>query len=486
MAHQLIYAFTWTIVHSIWVGLLTAILTRWALFLLRARTATLRYNFILFAFLSFIVILSAIFIGSLSENNAIQNYHDFFGLKIQSSIADDRSFFAILFYYAFAYRLLIFLLWAGIAAFKIIYIFCGFYRLKNLRSKVTNEVTGLWSDWLSELALSWGVKRKVRLFECVSITSPVTIGLFRPLIILPTGLLTSFTGIHAEAILLHELAHVRRFDYAVNIIQLVFEGLFFFHPGVLWISKALRKEREHCCDDTAVINLPDRRILAEALIMFNEFALRPTSGVLTFGAGDKSEMICRVRRTLDKRTVRKNKNNLLNYLYPLMIAVLLIFLLSIAHFSFRSVSYPALSVSMLKDNQALYPSAINNSTPKTKRLFHDGMVYITASGKEVPVDPKELSELKPVNLSRLTCLTGAYKTSLIIDKKIRGTLKEDFTGKKDGNVYRIIRVNRRLTALFINHTSIPINERPAYKGIVKGILDEIINDPLYELKTRNS
>ena len=81
---------------------------------------------------------------------------------------------------------------------------------------------------------------------------PVLVGYLRPVILVPAGLLSSMPPEHVELILLHELAHVRRHDYLVNLLQTLTEGLFFYHPAVWWISGVVRAEREHCCDDLAV------------------------------------------------------------------------------------------------------------------------------------------------------------------------------------------------------------------------------------------
>jgi TonB family protein len=80
----------------------------------------------------------------------------------------------------------------------------------------------------------------------------MVLGYFRPLILLPVGLLAGLSCAQVESILLHELAHIRRHDYLINALQGFVEGLFFYHPAVWWISRVMRTEREHCCDDVAV------------------------------------------------------------------------------------------------------------------------------------------------------------------------------------------------------------------------------------------
>ena len=82
---------------------------------------------------------------------------------------------------------------------------------------------------------------------------------------MPVGLLAGLPAGQVEAILLHELAHIRRHDYLVNLMQIVVEGLVFYHPAVWWISGVIRGERENCCDDLVVATQGDALAYAAAL-----------------------------------------------------------------------------------------------------------------------------------------------------------------------------------------------------------------------------
>ena len=90
-------------------------------------------------------------------------------------------------------------------------------------------------------------------------------GLARPVILLPTIALTGLTSEQWQAILAHELAHVRRSDYLINSLQTVVETLLFYHPAVWWVSGRIRLEREHCCDELAVAACGDAAVYMRAL-----------------------------------------------------------------------------------------------------------------------------------------------------------------------------------------------------------------------------
>jgi len=97
-----------------------------------------------------------------------------------------------------------------------------------------------------------GIRRVIQYCECHSLNVPAVIGLFRPVVLLPVRALTGLTPEQLEAVIAHELAHVKRFDVAVNFFQVIAETLFFFHPAVWWLNKRIRADREDCCDDVAI------------------------------------------------------------------------------------------------------------------------------------------------------------------------------------------------------------------------------------------
>jgi beta-lactamase regulating signal transducer with metallopeptidase domain len=97
-----------------------------------------------------------------------------------------------------------------------------------------------------------GIRRAVRFCQCNGLDVPAVIGWFRPIVLLPMTVLTGLSETQLEAIIVHELAHITRWDYFVNLCQIAAETLLFYHPAVWWVSRRIRLERENCCDDTAV------------------------------------------------------------------------------------------------------------------------------------------------------------------------------------------------------------------------------------------
>src|SRR5436190_9418936 len=146
---------------------------------------------------------------------------------------------------------------------------------------------------LRRLAARLRVNRPVRLLQSALVHVPAVLGCVRPVILLPASALTGLTPLQLEALLAHELAHVRRYDYLVNLVQSVIETLLFYHPAVWWISARVRDEREHCCDDLAVAVCGDPHFYASALLGMER--LRVTAPTLALSAAGGS-LMGRVRR----------------------------------------------------------------------------------------------------------------------------------------------------------------------------------------------
>jgi CubicO group peptidase (beta-lactamase class C family)/beta-lactamase regulating signal transducer with metallopeptidase domain len=127
----------------------------------------------------------------------------------------------------------------------------GLFVTQRLRTKLTKAVPKEIEERLESLASQLKLKG-VKVLESLSVQVPMVIGWLQPVVLLPTSAISGLSVKQLEMILAHELAHIRRHDYLVNLLQTVIETLFFYHPAVWWVSHKIRETREHCCDDLAV------------------------------------------------------------------------------------------------------------------------------------------------------------------------------------------------------------------------------------------
>jgi len=142
----------------------------------------------------------------------------------------------------------------------------GWAMAARLRWTSTRPAPIEWLWAMDGLRARLGLARAVGLRVSAMVELPVTIGAWRPLILVPVGMLTGLPAAQVEVLLVHELAHIRRHDYLVNLLQSLAEALLFYHPAVWWVSGHIRVEREHCCDDAAVAHgdvLAYVKVLAE-------------------------------------------------------------------------------------------------------------------------------------------------------------------------------------------------------------------------------
>ncbi|MDQ1473318.1 MAG: hypothetical protein QOJ99_4798 [Bryobacterales bacterium] len=185
-------------------------------------------------------------------------------------------------------------LWlAGVAMFYI-RAAGGCISIRGWRSTGVCDPGEVWVARFAELSARLGVSRPVLLLQSSMAGVPVVMGYLRPVILMPVGLLAGMSSRQIEYILMHELAHIRRCDYVVNLLQTLAEGFLFFHPAVWWISAVIRAERENCCDDVAA-SYGDAHEYAATLAALEEYRQGAGEPALAVTGGN---LVKRIRRLL--------------------------------------------------------------------------------------------------------------------------------------------------------------------------------------------
>ncbi len=173
----------------------------------------------------------------------------------------------------------------------------GLWFLRKLRTRLTKPVSSVLIVQLNSVAARLGLARTVQLRESLVITVPLVIGWLRPMILLPSSAISGLSVKQLEMILAHELAHIARHDYFVNLLQSVIETLLFYHPAVWWVSAKIRHERELCCDDLAVkVCGGDKQSYAQALSDLDD--LRPNLQLAQAATG--GSLVKRILRLVDQ------------------------------------------------------------------------------------------------------------------------------------------------------------------------------------------
>jgi beta-lactamase regulating signal transducer with metallopeptidase domain len=182
---------------------------------------------------------------------------------------------------------------AGLALFSA-RLCAGGLRVRRLKRVGTQNVEERFQKRLRDLARRLRVSRPVQLLESSLVEVPTVLGWTRQVILLPASCLTGLTPAQWEAVLAHEMAHIKRQDCLVNLLQSFLEAVLFYHPAVWWISGQVRIERENCCDDLVVATCGNRFEYARALVALEE--MRPPAATLALAVrgGDLKQRVVRL------------------------------------------------------------------------------------------------------------------------------------------------------------------------------------------------
>jgi beta-lactamase regulating signal transducer with metallopeptidase domain len=170
----------------------------------------------------------------------------------------------------------------------------GLLLIERMRRKEIKPVAAELYAKCLVLQRRMGLDRVIRFCECHRLDAPSVLGWFRPVVLLPVRALTGLTEDQIEAVIAHELAHIRRLDCFVNLFQIATETLLFYHPAVWWVSQRIRAERENCCDDEAIAICGDAVNYARALTLMEEWRTAPALMM----AANRSPLAARVVRLL--------------------------------------------------------------------------------------------------------------------------------------------------------------------------------------------
>jgi beta-lactamase regulating signal transducer with metallopeptidase domain len=244
-------ALGWTLLHFVWQGALIAIFLAVALATLRNASANVRYATSCGAMLLMLLSAATTFI-LLADRANPQNAPAVGGFSVRPWIAAPVATRITTLPGSMDYLPVLVWVWFGGVIALSIRSLGGWAWAERLARRYTWAAEPVWEQKFAALAARLSISKPVRLAVSALVQVPSVVGWVRPIVVVPAAMLSGLTTEHIEAVLAHELAHVRRFDYLVNLLQTAAETLLFYHPGLWWVSGRIRLERENCCDDFAV------------------------------------------------------------------------------------------------------------------------------------------------------------------------------------------------------------------------------------------
>jgi beta-lactamase regulating signal transducer with metallopeptidase domain len=303
LSSEVVHVLGWTLLHSLWQSLVVLAIAMAILRVIPGKHSSIRYIITTMSLLLVVAISVSTFVV-LSENTNTVHYPSpaaspsDHATAYMGSVATSISWLDDTTIIVGQYMPFIVIIWfIGSLLFTLrlggSWIFIT--RLKRKALPLQNE----WSERVRELALQLGVLRHVNLAMSSQIHVPAVIGYFKPVILIPVGMFSGLSTEQVEAIFIHELAHIKRHDYLVNVIQSFVEALFFFNPFVWILSGMIRREREHCCDDMVISFQHNPRMYALALAHLEE--MNVSQPVLSLSLlGHKNELLNRIKRIMEK------------------------------------------------------------------------------------------------------------------------------------------------------------------------------------------
>ena len=271
-------ALGWTLIHFLWEGTLIAALFALSQTMLRRASANSRYLGGCGAMLLMLAAPLAT-LAELAGHRAASTGMIAAGAMRGKNAAD---FFPVLIGVWLAGVVLLSVWSAG-----------GWVMAQRLRRQSRSLMSAEWQSAVAELCVRVGVRRTVKVFQTAFTGVPMVVGWLRPVILVPVCALANVNVLQLEALLAHELAHIRRHDYLVNLVQTAIETLLFYHPAVWWLGNRIRDERENCCDDIAVAVCGSTFIYASALANLEESR---AAGVRMAMAASNGSLLNRIRR----------------------------------------------------------------------------------------------------------------------------------------------------------------------------------------------
>lgn len=435
---NIIEALGWTVLHSLWQATIIVLVIGLLLLSIPKKSAKIRYGIATVGMFGILAAAVGTFFYLYQSESFIPFPHELdFVLSEQMQLLQEgatiESFFQSCQSYFNRHLPLIVGIWLlGFACF-LFRLMGGLLYVQYLRRRSKSLVDAKWIGLLHQLKDRLSTNKVVGLAESTLIQVPMVIGHIKPLILFPIGMINHLSTEEVEAILAHELAHIYRNDYLINIIQSVIETLFYYHPAVWWLSWIIQTEREHCCDDIAVQVSGNSLQYAKALVRLQELAHTKSPTFAMSFAGRKNQLLTRIQRLLNHP--QKN-SNFMEKLIATGLLTLAVFLFSINAESKTPVTEATVIELPTKLENTKLPTVNKPAIPKTR------------SAKIIP-------------LTKATPFLPVIKRDTVPSSSRKSNHYSYYFN--DGETYEVNSKDGKITSMKVNGEEIPEEEYSKYE-----------------------
>lgn len=447
-----INAICWTLVHSLWLGLVVAALAGAVIIGTPKSSPRLRYQLLNGCLLLFVLLTGCVFYR---EVMGLRPTHFFsvttpapapFAPTRAPSVLPAVPNTPVVAYLTAVINQeagLLVTLWLVFLGFKSLQLLSGLRYIHRIRHQKVSLPDEEWQGKVLAYSLKLGIQRSVTLLQSELVKIPVTVGHFKPVILLPMGLLFQLPPEQMETVLWHELAHIRRQDYLLNLLQSLVEVVFFFNPALRWISSRIREEREMCCDEIVLARPVPRGPYLEALLAF-EAHRPPAACTVALGFGGR-QLVNRLQRIITQ------KNRSLNTMERI---VLLAGLVLMSAFAFIPKASTTLTESAIPTERNGRTEGYSKPEP--------------VSASKQPFFSKGQSPAHPVaRPATVTRQDTALKLTniLFVNGRRDRANQELLVSDDEDNRYRLHLVNNQLLALEVNGAAVLAQELSRYEPL---------------------
>lgn len=194
----------------------------------------------------------------------------------------------------------------------------GYKRMQNLKNSVHFAVPAAWKTSFEQLTLALNLRQHIGFYLSDQINVPLVIGYFKPVVLFPISLATQLDMDQVEAILIHELSHIRRNDYLLNLVKTGIETLLFFNPFIWLSGKFINIEREHACDDLVLKFTGNPMTYARALLQLEILKDKSSPAFSMAATGKNQHLYQRIKRITDMKT---NYMNVRQQMFAITLAI---------------------------------------------------------------------------------------------------------------------------------------------------------------------
>lgn len=459
--NHLINAICDTLLSSLWLGLLLAAAAGLAVLCTRKQSAQLRYNLLVGGLGVFTAAVLFVFVKQMLAHQTVSGTVAAQPTALPTIVISqqhiDTNKYNHIAGLLRAHANSIVLVWLLIVLARALQLLTGLQSLYFLRRRQIAAVGDEWAERVQQLADQMGIKRLVGIAESGMAKVPMVIGHLKPLILIPAGLITALPPAGIEAILVHELAHIHRRDYLVNLLISSLEVVFFFNPAVLWLAALIRAERENCCDDMALAQTGSKTNYIKALVACHEYQAAVPAYAMAFG-GQKKHLLGRVKRMLS------NSNASLSIAERAVLAVgLLMAVLFTAAFTnpdkvsklVAKAKHAASTITKVAEQKAQKPDTLQKLSPLGKPK---NVAALSVADPIAHLDTPQLTIYRPEQIGDPTDIligNGDIQTRLV---------------KLDGVLYQLNSHADKLMSMQVNGKTVPTEDYPRYLSVIDNLM----------------